>query len=57
MEDEILLSDIRCEKCKYYFTAKWDEGRFYRCENEEAKSFVKEITPQFGCIFFKPLIN
>lgn len=53
MEEEILLEYAKCEKCKWYYTAKTDDGRFYMCNNEETKPYIKEIKPQFGCTFFE----
>jgi len=55
-EEEILLKDVRCDKCKSYYTAKPDDGRIRWCMNEEAKQFIKEIKDDFGCIFFEPEI-
>lgn len=51
-ENEVLLSDVKCECCKFYYTGKTDDGRFYMCNNEEAKRFIKEIEPNFGCKYF-----
>jgi len=52
-ENEILLKDAKCENCKWFFTAKTDDGRFYRCENDTAKEFIKRIAPDFGCKYFE----
>lgn len=54
MEDEILLTEISCEKCKHCYSAKDDDGRWLMCNNEKTKKYVKKIDYNFGCIFFEP---
>lgn len=51
-ENELFLSDVKCEYCTSYYTAKTDDGRFHVCNNEDAKRFIKEIEPNFGCKYF-----
>ena len=54
-DNETLLKDAVCEHCKWYYTGKSDDGRFYRCENDEAAYFIHRysIKPDFGCKFFE----
>jgi len=53
MDDETLISEARCENCKFCYFAKDDDGSWLMCESEEAKEFVKKPHRNFGCRFFE----
>lgn len=52
-----MVGNIRCEQCKWYWTGKDDDGRFYNCDSKKAKPFVKAVNPDFGCIYFEQEIE
>jgi hypothetical protein len=52
-DNETLLKDAVCEHCKWLYAGKSDDGRFYRCTNDETVNFIHRIQPDFGCKFFE----
>lgn len=54
---EAVKKEMICEDCKFCYTWK-NDGRFYRCENEESREVGIDSIPNprvFGCINFKKL--
>lgn len=53
--DEISINSCTCTDCKFLFTGKTDDGRFYNCDNPEYYEVTKryEVKPDFGCVYFE----